>query len=877
MKNLLRKTIRFAILGVLAVSLSSCESMLGDMENDIAAMKQQMMSLLDLRPLPEISLFNGADEVKPGELIDMGFTTTTTAKWIDLTVRNTGVEDVNLEVITMTGKYADRFAISGITLPQTLAPSTQTVFRVNFQSLIDNDGYRAAVVSISTGPDYTPYNVTVACERTEIPQGKMEVKRGNTTIPDNDAQPYNIGTVDAQVLCVFTVKNNGTWPITIDAINTVMSDGSVFILDTVPSAPIPAGGSAPLIVDFQYMAPGTYYDTIIIAYDDGVDPACRYRAYISGTSTTLPIPDIDVVDGSTSMTSGQSHNFGSQLLGTQSDPASLLVLNLGTGDLNITGISLASGQHFTCTGPATPCSVAPGDYVVLNITYHPMTADDHFTTLTIDSNDGADPGFQIILEGDSVQPDICVHEGGTCLAAGPHPSHDFGGVSLNGQSPDKNYTIRNDGTYDLSIYSITLSDTDNYTLQWDTPDTLLSPDESTTITLRYNPTSVGSHNSYVTINTSDPGLGSFIIDLTGHSLQPGIEILNPGGSDFPSGYTYTFGSWGADGDVHHASDWRMFTIHNNGTAPLVINSLNWSGSDYQHYDIDTTGMPGMPATIPIGGSATFRLRFDPLDYAIELKNNAAITISSTATNTPSYVINLAGNARQPRMNINIRVASMWYMSAWNGDFNAYWKITASSTAEAASPAPSPWNRFYGPFIANLDRGCWEDVAYVIVNNGYLATEIPAPHNRDQAAYCPLGGSQWPATMAGIQFNNIPMEDNQGITLYVLTADEDAGDPPYDEVDDCVGCDANSIYYPMVMPVRYHTGSHTLTCSKNNGEDKVVSGVNNSYQEWVVNADIPTEQILYLYTKRGLRVDEGGPSGEGEIVVKFGITVSYVLY
>ncbi|RSK40438.1 LamG-like jellyroll fold domain-containing protein [Mangrovimonas spongiae] len=88
------------------------------------------------------------------------------------------------------------------------------------------------------------------------------------------------------------------------------------------------------------------------------------------------------------------------------------------------------------------------------------------------------------------------------------------------------YTIENNGSCNLDISSITLSNTTNFTLTDSTPETL-TPGSSTTFSIIFNPTANGTTTSVVTVNNTDSNETPYTFTVQGEGIAPLTE--GPGG------------------------------------------------------------------------------------------------------------------------------------------------------------------------------------------------------------------------------------------------------------------------------------------------------------------------------------------------------------
>jgi hypothetical protein len=168
------------------------------------------------------------------------------------------------------------------------------------------------------------------------------------------------------------------------------------------------------------------------------------------------------------------------------------------------------------------------------------------------------------------------------------PSHDFVYVNVGTSSSPQNFTISNTGTADLHISNITLSDSTNYSLNvnggsspCDSMAPTITSDSSCTITVTFSPTSVGTKNANLILNSDDPYTPTINVQLTGVGVVLPMTLLAPNSNEIiPSGSIYTI-QWTAP---QKAVKFDLFYSVNNGTAwnPTASNiadsSYNWQVS-----------------------------------------------------------------------------------------------------------------------------------------------------------------------------------------------------------------------------------------------------------------------------------------------------------
>ena len=198
----------------------------------------------------------------------------------------------------------------------------------------------------------------------------------------------------------------------------------------------------------------------------------------------------------------------------------------------------------------------------------------------------------------------------------------------------RSYTIQNSGTIDLTIGTINITGVDAsefvVTLA---PAATLTPTggtSSTTFSITFTPTALGTRYANVSFVTNDPDEDPFNFDIVGTGstgLYPEIN-LQGNGNNIVDGYAGTktsdgtnFGSVTIPGTIV-----KTFTIQNTGTGPLLLTGLpivKITGSGY----FSVTSQPSS-STIAAGGSLTFQITFNPsitgtFDAIVSIDNNDA--------------------------------------------------------------------------------------------------------------------------------------------------------------------------------------------------------------------------------------------------------------
>lgn len=806
LKRILRTLIQTALLMTLGGAVS-CNDMLGDMGSDIRSLQQQFTALMIPKPLPEIAIRYDGHKVAAGELIDMGGTFTDSPKQIQFTITNIGNVDVSLEAVEINGRYADRFSIDGFSNGTVLAatPAGSTVITVTFRSDLLNDGYKAATLSINTGSEFAPFNLTVACERMEIARARMEVWRGNTLIPDEGS--YYVGSVTGTISSIFTIKNSGTAPLILT--NAVeLSDAMNFtITGPAASTTIPVNGSVSLVIGFVPTVLGTHASDVTIYYDDAIETGA-FSFGITADAESVPTYEIDLQDpddSNMSRESGYTFDFGQVELNTQSPGKTFQIHNLGIGGiLDIESIEIINDpeNNFSYAGPHN-ASIPAADSTPFTVYYNPTTvSDNHTARLVIRSNDDDEDPYEINLQGGSLQPSVTVKCGTDSYPDGSTVI--FGAQNINISSEVKTFTITNEGSCALTISNIFIDD-DEYFDYSGPHSASLDPGASASFTLYYYPTALSTpiHTAAITILSDDPDPAekTYVLNIEGSTLQPNI-LVKEGASTIPANSTYPLGPLGADGNDRHASPIKTFTIHNTGQEILTITDIAFTG-DTQDFDLVADAVP---AVVPAGESTTFTMRFDPLAYnAADESRSVDLAIASDDPDTASYPVTFTGTSKPALLNISV---SMYYL------YTGYCADADCSDG-------------YG----NIDLR-WDPISVKVIGSSDPST-ILADGSSNAPSYTTLNIPD-----VQVDFTAIPKEDGQGIQIHAYLWDYDL-----------IG--SNDTLCNLTMNVAYDGSINALYYTLSGGDKTIIGGtdpenMNETQIPWIIPLDGAT-RIYYLYT------------------------------
>jgi hypothetical protein len=395
--------------------------------------------------------------------------------------------------------------------------------------------------------------------------------------------------VGKQTTQTVAVANTGSMPVSITQASISNPQFSLSGV-TLPMS-MATGQSGNFTVAVTPSATGTLTGTLTVQGSDGAAPAV---VSLSATAVAAA-PQISL--------SSTSVQFGTVGIGSTSN-LNLSISNTGSADLTVSVVSL-TGAEFSVSGITTPKTISAGQSAPVALSFQPKVGGAAAATLSITSNDPANPTSTVALTG----------TGSTAtfgqLQANPS-SVSFGNVST-GSNATKPIILTNTGTAAVQISSIAATGT-GFTVNGIAVPFTLNAAATSTLNAVFTPTTGGSATGSVTV-TSNATNSPYLISLTGTGAQPGLSIA-------PASFAY--GSV-ADGQTKS----QTFTLTNTGSATLTISQLSISGAGYSLNGLTT------PSTIAAGGSATFNAVFAPTTAG---SLPGTVTISSNAPGSPSTVV-----------------------------------------------------------------------------------------------------------------------------------------------------------------------------------------------------------------------------------------------
>jgi len=338
------------------------------------------------------------------------------------------------------------------------------------------------------------------------------------------------------------------------------------------------------------------------------------------------------------------------------------IQNLGGLPLNVSSITLtgANPGDFTISGftPGNiPAASATISTITFTIVFDPGGAGLRSARVNIFNNDSNENPYFFDIQGYGVVPipDIRINGGtpgtGTSIVTNgsliPSLNNNtlYSTQTVGGPGETKMFDIRNDCPYnapllltDASPY-VTIGGTNpaDFTLVTIPLGNSINPGFKKTFSIKFAPTGNGIRTAIVTINNNDPDENPFTFLVQGTGVTAEMDVTGNAqpvisGSTTTSFVNYTFFDYL---NINTGTLDRTFTIANNGNVALTIGATTLTGANATDFSIITPP----PATLGIGATTTFTIRFDP--SAVGLRT-ATVSIVNSDLNENPYTFAISG-------------------------------------------------------------------------------------------------------------------------------------------------------------------------------------------------------------------------------------------
>jgi uncharacterized protein YraI len=328
----------------------------------------------------------------PGLPVDFPPTTPGAPVVKDFTVNNMGTADLFMANLLPPTGFSAEFVGSGTSA--LVPPSGSVTLRIT--CLAASSGTFEGLVSFNTNdPSNLTFTFTIRCVVTTVAPPAIAVTDGAAPVLNGQSAPVefpptSIGTPVSKTL---TLTNTGAQPLTVSSLSVTGGVFSGSFSGSAPSVTIPPGGSSPLTLQCLSAAGGTFNGTVTFATND---PSNLTFTFPIRCSVSAAGPDIEVLLGSTLIVNNQPAPVD---LGTTATGSiltrQLTIRNIGTADLNLTGLVIAPADTFQ--GNFSASSVPPGQSIILTIGCFSPISGTFTGTVTFQSNDPDESPFNFFI------------------------------------------------------------------------------------------------------------------------------------------------------------------------------------------------------------------------------------------------------------------------------------------------------------------------------------------------------------------------------------------------------------------------------------------------------------------------------------------------
>ncbi len=464
------------------------------------------------------------------------------------------------------------------------------------------------------------------------PLFEIEIRSADTAVIFTSGGSFELGAdaLNATATATVRVRYRGTQQA--DLASPFLSGAQDFSLQTSGDFPrrLSPGEILTFTIQYRARASARQLSLLSIPFQEtasGVPgPAGSLSLGLSGTAPEIAVAYFLAADGNAvPLGAGQTIVFPDTLLGASSQ-ATLLLVNRGSR-AGVVSSAAVSGAAFRPQGlPLFPQTIDPGRELRFGLVFNPQAPGVASGSLTLGLLGG---GFQAQLEGAGVRSSFLyeVLSGGDASPIEPNQSFTVPDTDL-GTSSSRTFRVRNTGSATGVITLISVSGS-QFSLT-DLPATPLSlaPGASTTFTVNFNPTSVGTASGRLrvgdaTFDVSAAGLGSRLTYTYSSGSNVSTTLTQGGPVVFPP---VPLGGVSA----------LSFTVRNNGNRPANVQSIALNNPLGR---FRLSGVPPLPAQLEPAAAFTFELRYLPASLNVStdtlLVDTVAFTLSGSATPPPS--------------------------------------------------------------------------------------------------------------------------------------------------------------------------------------------------------------------------------------------------
>lgn len=365
---------------------------------------------------------------------------------------------------------------------------------------------------------------------TETPQ--IQLFRDGSQIFNSGSS--NLGSVvisTAGTPVTFTIKNYGIEKLDLlnpTAVAISGADAAMFAIVQPSDFSLELNETVNFTIQFNPNAVvGVKTAQISIPSNDPKTP--MFQMTITGTASPVPVPEIAVSIASVDRATSATYTFTSVQEGLSGSDVTVTIRNLGTAALNVSNITLASGDtsQFSITPGTLPRSISAGGNSTFTMRFSPSSTGVKNAVLNILSNDSDEATFVLNLSGTGTAapaPEINVQVSGVDIASGGSLAA-FSSLRIGAGSTTRTITIQNVGNSTLNLTGtprvlITGGNASDFEIVSQPSAATIASSASLTFTVRFTPTATGARASTFQIANNDSNEGTYTVNLSGTGIEP---------------------------------------------------------------------------------------------------------------------------------------------------------------------------------------------------------------------------------------------------------------------------------------------------------------------------------------------------------------------
>jgi len=319
--------------------------------------------------------------------------------------------------ISVSGTAAADFVLTSAPA-DTVSPGDSTYFSIRF--IASAEGLRSATLNIAnTDADENPFDFNVRgiglASEIQIEGNGQVISDGDTTATATNFTDFGAEDIlTGSQAQIFTILNTGNADLVFTDpapyITITGNHAADFSITNAPSSPIISNNSTTFTITFDPEAEGLRNATVSLANNDLDENPFTFTIQGIGLATpeiTVGANNELIADGDTSPIVTDNTDFGSNDILTDTQVNSFLIINTGSGSLELTGtpiVILSGGQagDFLVSQQPASSTVAAGDTVTFDVTFDPTAVGLRSASVSIATDDADENPFNFSIQGNGV-------------------------------------------------------------------------------------------------------------------------------------------------------------------------------------------------------------------------------------------------------------------------------------------------------------------------------------------------------------------------------------------------------------------------------------------------------------------------------------------